>query len=150
MWTLRDRRIIGFLFPALLWLCASVVHADDLFHDRVAPLLEKKCLNCHNADDRKGEFVLETRDQLLSSGFVIPNNAEESRLLNVLVPESAGKRPAMPKEGTPLNSEEVGLMRDWIAAGASCDWAGRCGCTMNVPLLPALARLAWYAICSWL
>jgi hypothetical protein len=101
-----------------MWLCATLVHAEDLFRDRVAPLLERKCLNCHNADDRKGEFVLQTREQLLSSGFVVPSDVAESHLLSVLVPEMEGQRPAMPKDGTPLTSDEVRLIRDWIASGA--------------------------------
>jgi len=131
MWTLTVQRIIGFHVAMLMSLCASLVHADDLFRDRVAPLLERKCLNCHNADDQKGEFVLQTREQLLSSGFVVPRNVADSHLLTVLSPAVEGQRPAMPKDGAPLTAEEVGLIRDWIAAGAS--WPD--GLTLAEPIV---------------
>ncbi len=112
-------RIIGsVLCLAVLLLPASVVTADDLFHEQVAPLLERKCLNCHNDQDRKGQFSLQTREQLADSGFVTNGKPDESQLLSVVVAEPPDARPLMPKEGTALTADEVDLLREWIAAGA--------------------------------
>ena len=113
--------------PALLSACIAFValvttgtpsQADDLFRDKVAPLLERRCLSCHNENDRKGEFSLQTRQDLRDSGFVEPGKPDESRLLSVVVPESASLPPAMPKNADPLTDEEVAVLRQWISDGA--------------------------------
>ena len=106
-------------FLAMIVLVASsTLRADVTFRDQVAPLLERRCLNCHNESDRKGDFSLQTSQQLRDSGFVEPGNPDESQLIRVVVAESHGERPAMPKDGSPLTDEEVGALRQWIAAGA--------------------------------
>lgn len=114
-----------------LLLAAPVAFADDVFQEKIAPLLERKCLNCHNGDDRKGEFALQTNEQLTSSGFVVAGNPEDSSLLDLLVPESPGVPPAMPKDGAPLTTEETALLRDWIASGAA--WPE--GLTLQDPVI---------------
>ena len=110
--------------PALLLVWIALIttgtssYADDVFRERVAPLLQRRCLSCHNEHDRKGEFSLQTQQHLLESGFVEPGKPDDSQLLNAIVSESAGVRPAMPKDGSPLTDEEVSMLREWIAAGA--------------------------------
>ena len=93
--------------------------ADDVFRDRVAPILERRCLSCHNGNDRKGEFSLQTQQDLLDTGFVVPGNPGESHLLSVVVSGSAGVRPMMPKDADPLTDEEIATLRQWIAEGAT-------------------------------
>ncbi|MDA1231010.1 MAG: DUF1553 domain-containing protein [Planctomycetota bacterium] len=94
------------------------LHADDLFQDKIAPILERRCLSCHNENDRKGEFSLQTQQHLLESGFVEAGKPEESHFLSVIVSGSNGERAAMPKDSDPLSDEDVSLLRQWIAAGA--------------------------------
>lgn len=119
MRVLNNRSLPGILFPALiLWLVPAAA-ADDHFREKVAPLLERKCLNCHNAKDHKGDFALQTAEELQQSGFVEAGKPEESHLLSLLVPESPGTLPSMPKDGAPLTKEEVAVLRDWIANGAT-------------------------------
>jgi hypothetical protein len=90
----------------------------DLFRDRVVPILQHRCLNCHNSVDKKGDFSLQTRDELRDSGYLEPGVPNESALLDVLLPAD-GKRAAMPKNGEPLSGKEVAAIREWIAAGAN-------------------------------
>ena len=110
--------------PAILSACIALIttgtssHADDLFREKVAPLLERRCLSCHNENDRKGEFSLQTQQHLQDSGFVEPGKPDESQLLTVVMPESNCVPPAMPKDADPLTDEEVAALRDWILAGA--------------------------------
>ena len=113
--------------PALLSACIAFValvtsgtpsQSDDLFRDKVAPLLERRCLSCHNENDRKGEFSLQTQQHLRDSGYVEPGKPDDSQLLSVVVPESACVPPAMPKDGDPLTDEEVAVLRQWISDGA--------------------------------
>ncbi|MBC7968316.1 MAG: hypothetical protein H7Z17_20615, partial [Fuerstia sp.] len=113
--------------PALLSACIAFIafvatgnpsHADDLFRDKIAPLLERRCLSCHNENDRKGEFSLQTPQHLRDSGHVEPGKPDESRLLSVVIPESACVPPTMPKDADPLTVEEVAMLRQWISDGA--------------------------------
>jgi hypothetical protein len=118
MWT-PFKHCLVFLFATIgVLLRDSTVIADDVFRDKIAPLLERKCLNCHNTREHKGEFSLQTAMQFQSSGFVTSGKPDESHLLTLLVSESPSTKPSMPKDGAPLSHEEVQLLRDWIAAGA--------------------------------
>ena len=91
--------------------------ADDLFRDRVVPIIQRRCLSCHNSVDHKGGFALQTADELSKSGFIESGKPNDSHLLSVLKSEG-GKRPAMPKNGEPLKAEEVAAIELWIAGGA--------------------------------
>ena len=99
-------------------ITATALRADDLFLDQIAPLLERRCLSCHNETDRKGDFSLQTQEHLQASGFVVCGKSDDSHLLSVVVAVSEGVRPAMPKDGSPLTKDEVGLLQKWIDAGA--------------------------------
>lgn len=102
----------------LILILPSVVSADDIFRARVAPILEHRCLSCHSKQEKKGDFSLQTRDELMSSGFVVAKEAAASHFLEVVVSADPSKPPQMPKTGTPLSPAEVQTLTDWIAAGA--------------------------------
>jgi len=110
------------LLTASCLIMASVaVRADqgsDLFHTKVLPVLRSRCVSCHNAIDRKGEFSLQTQEDLLGSGYVEAGHPENSGLLQAVTAQD-GRRPAMPKNGEPLTASEVDAIRDWIAGGAA-------------------------------
>jgi WD40 repeat protein/mono/diheme cytochrome c family protein len=87
---------------------------------QVAPVFAAYCNGCHNADDREGELVLEKYDALLAGGehgaVLVPGNAEESRLIQVLTGKA---EPAMPPEDNERpTDEEIALLVAWIKAGA--------------------------------
>jgi len=92
--------------------------ADELFLKRVVPILERRCLSCHNDNDRKADFSLQSKTDLLESGFVVPGKPAESHLLDVLLPDADGTAPLMPKDSDPLTEADVDSLRQWIAAGA--------------------------------
>jgi len=119
MRVLNNRFSPGFLAAALLLRFLATAAADDQFREKVAPLLERKCLNCHNSKDHKGDFALQTAEQLLASGVLVAGKPEESHLLSLLVPESPDTLPSMPKDGAPLTKDEVAVLRDWISSGAN-------------------------------
>ena len=91
--------------------------ADDHFRDRVVPVIQKRCLICHNSVDHKGGFTLQTAAELSKSGFVEAGKPSDSHLLSVLKSQE-GKRPAMPKNGEPLKPDEIAAFEKWIADGA--------------------------------
>jgi hypothetical protein len=116
MWTLLTQ--IYVTVASMTVFITSTLHADDLFRDRVVPLLERRCLSCHNENDRKGDFSLQTHGHLQNSGFVVPGRPDDSQLLNAVIASSSAERPSMPKDGSPLSDDAVDVLRQWIAAGA--------------------------------
>ncbi|MFM2097327.1 MAG: hypothetical protein RIS70_4451, partial [Planctomycetota bacterium] len=98
-----------------------VAKADeaDAFRRTVAPILERRCLSCHNDIDRKGGLSLTSREQLEKGGesgpVVVAKKPDESPLWE----QVRGEKPEMPKSGAPLTAAEAEAIRSWIAAGAS-------------------------------
>src|SRR5262249_10808786 len=91
--------------------------AEIAFRERVAPVLERRCLSCHNDADRKGGLSLTSREQLQrggDSGAVIDADPPRSPLLIAI----RGESPEMPKTGPKLKPAEVAAITEWLAAGA--------------------------------
>ena len=86
---------------------------------RVALLLARHCLECHNASDRKGGLDLTRRASALEggdSGEALKPGDLESLLLERI---DAGEMP--PKGREPLAAADRTLFRDWVRSGAK--WA---------------------------
>jgi len=94
-----------------------------VFADMVKPILETKCMSCHNSKKAKGELVMETEAQLLKGGkhgaLWAEGHPELSLLLErIHLPETQKKH--MPPLGKPqLEEEEAAVLFQWIKAGAS-------------------------------
>jgi len=93
---------------ALFGLVAhSAFGAAPDFEKEVAPILEAKCLFCHDAERKKGKFDLSTRGTAFSHAAV-----------GDLIDLVSGPDPEMPKDEPPLSEAEVKTLTDWISAGA--------------------------------
>uniref|UniRef100_A0A7C2NYX3 DUF1553 domain-containing protein n=1 Tax=Schlesneria paludicola TaxID=360056 RepID=A0A7C2NYX3_9PLAN len=103
-----------------MWLAVLVAAQpeDALFSERVAPVLERRCVSCHNDAEAKGGLSLQSADGLRKGGDSGPalqaGRPEASLLLDYLT----GDKPEMPKTGPPLSMAEIAALREWIAAGA--------------------------------
>ncbi len=96
--------------------------ADKLtYHANIVPLVNRHCLDCHDADQADGGFRVDTYQQLLKGGdeagpAVVPGKADESPLVEYLT----GKRtPRMPKQRKALADDDIALIRAWIDQGAA-------------------------------
>ncbi|WP_051669964.1 PSD1 and planctomycete cytochrome C domain-containing protein [Bryobacter aggregatus] len=107
--------------PLSILLCAGLCcygqqKTVPRFETDVLPILQSKCLACHNAKMKQAELSLETRDDLLTGGktgaAVVPGKAVDSLLLAMV---GSGK---MPMGGKPLPPEEAAAIRNWIDSGA--------------------------------
>ena len=113
-----------FYIAALLSMTYSspVAWGEDLFHDQVAPIFSRHCLNCHNSRDRKGELALDTAAGIRRGGdrgpVIDPGEVDSSYLVELITPIDG--KAAMPKDGQPLSVDEIVLIRRWIEEGA---WA---------------------------
>jgi hypothetical protein len=93
-----------------------------VYEHLVKPVLEEKCMQCHNAGKAKGELSMELPQQLLKGGksgkLFIAGKPELSLLLERLhLPKDAKKH--MPPANKPqLTPEEIDLLYYWIKGGA--------------------------------
>ena len=88
------------------------------FQRDIAPILEANCLRCHGPDSPEGDVSLNNATGLREAGIVVPGKPKKSHLLTIIQPDG-DQRPAMPKEGQPLTTVEVDVLRRWIEAGAN-------------------------------
>ncbi len=93
------------------------------FATEIKPLLEARCLTCHGHGRSKGEFRIDSRETILKGGdtgaAIVEGKSAESYFIELV----SGIDPdnVMPKKGTKLTREEVGLLRAWIDQGAKWD-----------------------------
>ncbi len=87
-----------------------------LFETKVAPLLAKHCLECHDTGNRKGKLDLSRRVAAFAGGSegppIVPGKPDESLLWEVVESDE------MPKKRAALSAAEKKVLRDWIQAGA--------------------------------
>ena len=123
-WKSPKRGVLVWMFGVVLFATmplSRLAQADDgeAFRRTVAPVLERRCLSCHNDTDRKGGLSLASREQLQKGGdsgaVLVAGKPEESSLLAMVV----GEKPEMPKSGAPLTESEQAALRRWIAEGAA-------------------------------
>lgn len=107
--------------PCLLLLSLLVGPASAAvdFAHQIVPVLRKHCAECHMGDKKKGGFSMNDRGSLMTgseNGSVVDlKTPHESLLLKVLTTEDEDTR--MPPKGAGLSSEEVVLVRQWLAEG---------------------------------
>jgi mono/diheme cytochrome c family protein len=86
-------------------------------------LLHNNCLSCHNAEKHKSGLRLTSRENLLKGGdngaAATSGKPEKSLIVKVLAPDSD---PHMPPKKQ-LSTNQIQLVRRWIAAGAPWDEA---------------------------
>ncbi len=105
------------LFSGFVLLAhADVCCADDFFRERVVPVLQRRCLSCHNDVQRKGEFSLQSAESAFDDGYLEPGDAAASHLVDVITPTNG--KAEMPKNSDPLKTEEISAIRKWIDSGA--------------------------------
>jgi hypothetical protein len=109
---------------AIAWLVAgAALHAADKkidFARDIEPLLQKRCLVCHGAQQQMSGFRLDSREAALKGGVsgvdIKPGDSSASRLIR-LVSGAEGKK-VMPPVGPRMSAEEVTTLRAWIDQGA--------------------------------
>src|SRR5437763_2202120 len=87
------------------------------FASEIKPIFEASCIKCHGRGRTKGDLSIESRDTLLKGGesgpAFVPGKSAESHLIELV----AGLDPdsVMPQKGKRLTTEEIGVLRAWLA-----------------------------------
>jgi hypothetical protein len=92
---------------------------------QIKPLLEGKCAECHDADDRKGGFDITSPATMREKGKkagpgIVAGHPDESAIVEYI---RGLREPQMPKAAAPLAEDDLHLIRLWIQAGAADDSA---------------------------
>lgn len=101
----------------------SAIHVDSIltYEHLVHPILESKCLSCHNPKAVNGGLDISTKEAMLSGGDSGPviesGNAANSELFKRVV-LSQSEMKFMPPKGIPLNYNEMEILKSWIDGGA--------------------------------
>jgi uncharacterized membrane protein len=103
---------------------APVKSPDQLvvYTDVVAPILERRCVQCHKEGKSKGKYRMDTYELLVKGGKEGPglepgNSAESNILVRINLPEDDDEH--MPPEGKPdIEEPELVVLKWWIDQGA--------------------------------
>src|SRR5262249_6240461 len=87
----------------------------------IQPLLQQRCLGCHNGEKQRGGLRLDRSTAALKGGeslgpAIVPGDSAKSPLIRAVAGLEDGY--LMPPEGPKLTSKEIGLVRAWIDQGA--------------------------------
>jgi hypothetical protein len=88
------------------------------FDSRVAPILSKRCLPCHNEELKDGGVSFVDRDSLLKTGrrgaAVVPGNPDASVMIQAIRHDGDVKMPPGPK----LAARDIAILTEWVRNGA--------------------------------
>lgn len=91
------------------------------FTKDVSPILQKRCVACHNDRDRRGGLSLQSAEAVRRGGdsgaALEAGDPESSYLLDLLLPTDGVAE--MPKGEAPLDADEIAVIRRWISEGAA-------------------------------
>lgn len=92
-----------------------------VFNDMVQPILQAKCMSCHNSKKAKGQLVMETKDLLMKggkSGSLWDKNDADLGLLLRRIHLPLEQRKHMPPAGkAQLTDYEIAVLTAWIKKG---------------------------------
>ena len=113
------KELLVFLVAVIVGM--NVARADVSFERDIAPVLIKRCLECHHETDASGKLALNSHDRLLKGGesgdAIKVGIAPEMSLLvqrlenGEMPPEKQGRSQKLPQR-------EIDLIKAWIAQGA--------------------------------
>lgn len=132
-------RLILLLIALLAVVLPRSGAAEPAFLADVAPTLVSRCLSCHSGTKARGEYKLDTFENLLQPGassekVVVPGKPEESELYRRLVSKDPAER--MPPGDDALAPDEIAAVKKWIADGGKFDGAARSRTVSLKSILP--------------
>ena len=120
--------ICVYMFFALIFL-SSVSYSQKInFKTQIWPIVEKKCLDCHNDQNKhplkkkpKSGLQMDTPEMIMKGGgngpIIIPGKPQESSMYTLAaLPED--HEDVMPPKGDLLTKNELATLKLWIEQGA--------------------------------
>ena len=114
---------ISYYLPLLLLFISIPASAQVDYESQIQPIFSANCTSCHGVS---GGVTLTSYDALMNStgnqygsDVIVPGDPDASGLVDKISNESPDFGDRMPQGGTPLDDEEIALIRTWIAEGAT-------------------------------
>jgi hypothetical protein len=114
------------------------------YNTEVKPILNKHCMGCHGGVKKAGDVSFLFEHEMLEPGKsgkfpVVRGDAHASEMIRRILTDDLDEK--MPKNGTPLNDDEVEVLTRWINEGAQWDthWSYK---RIEKPEVPSL-RSIW-------
>jgi mono/diheme cytochrome c family protein len=92
-----------------------------LYADVVAPMLDKRCGNCHIGKMVSGGLHVDDREKMIKDGDLIPGQPDKSPLLTRILVASSDSEHMPPADKPQATASEIEALRVWIGKGASLD-----------------------------
>ncbi len=147
-------------FPTRTFAAANAVLAGSLlaplwaldYKEEIRPILNKKCFKCHSGPKSKGGLRMDSEDDFAKriggdKALIIPGDPGRSVLsIKAGLPRSDGDAmpppPARERGAEPMTTQELTLVRQWIAEGAkfSADQADAPATAADSPAMSAEMR----------
>ena len=126
----RTAKIFGAFLASALLVCGALVllprarGSEPLpvdFNRDIRPIFNSQCITCHGGVKQAAGVSFSYREQALGKGksgrpIVVPGSPGASELIARVTSHDPEER--MPLHGTPLSSQQIGLLRRWIKEGA--------------------------------
>ena len=100
-----------------------------VFEDAVLPILQAKCMACHNSSKPKGDLILSDSSSILKGGkngnLFLAGNPATSLMIQRLLLDIEDQHHMPPKGKTQLSIDEIALLKAWVQSGGK----------FNVPLI---------------
>ena len=102
-------------------LFAQTGLGEDLFTEKIMPIMKASCIECHGPDKQKSKLRLDSakwfKEGSGGTPIIEPGNPDDSELF-YRIDLPADDPDVMPAEGDPLSKEQIELIRKWIEQGA--------------------------------
>src|SRR2546421_8482521 len=97
----------------------AATEGSRYFDERVAPILSRRCLGCHNDELKDGGISFLDRDSLIQGGgrgpAIVPGKPGESVLISAVRQEAELKMPP----GAKLSDEDIATLTEGLSRGVA-------------------------------
>lgn len=102
---------------------SALIDAEPVFAQVVKPILENKCISCHNPNKIKGGLSLASEEEIMKGGengaVLKPGDVLNSTFISHLLLPTEDKLHMPPKGKAQLTNEEIKLLEYWVTSGGS-------------------------------
>jgi len=142
--------VLGFFATHLLAQTGNGGGRDDIsFSKDVLPILQARCVRCHDADRAEADLRFDSDRAAVQNGGhtgrpILGSSADDSELIRRVNSTKRGYR--MPKDGPPLSDSEIATLTQWVESGAQWDVPGQAVTDplTNDPSLTIADRVVWF------
>jgi hypothetical protein len=112
--------VLAIAITTIFWSAGWFGHRVDYNAD-VKPILNKHCMGCHGGVKKAGDVSFLFEHEMMEPGKsgkipVVRGDADASEMIKRILSDDPDEK--MPKNGTPLNEQEISTLKQWINEGA--------------------------------